>query len=428
MFKYLGEDGEINSEYYRLVKNAEHKLYDIELKDGSQRVAFKVKYDNEIGFAYHVMEGNVFHFTSENNIVSQKLQKEFKPAIIKDLSVSDFKIALRDGRNENKEVELLNVVFFNENNKSIMKKGFSGKINETDIIIFRENSKIEYIERDKCISVLLLEKQIKLTEEESKEKELKESFAFLEERKIHINKNDEKITNINLYMLVNEIKRFEDRYGQINEELNFGTLKELSNYIKDKEVYKKELENQNLFKEKFNFDIEVKLEEKDKKATIKITDVNSKELSVLVVDDVFHTETVKREVLFKKYSDDDDYIEEDIDFVFFDLNNEDKKIEIYENGKILNNVSESNYRSIYELIGEKGFSNNLNVGNLENEINEIIYEDLELQLESMSFTKTEWRNFFTNQYTMSDSQGVDLISEKIKQDLNEKRSRPKQQI
>lgn len=428
MFKYLGDDGEINSEYYSLVKNAEHKLYDIELKDGSQRVAFKVKYDNEIGFAYHVMEGNVFHFTNENNIVSQKLQKEFKPAIIKDLSVSDFKLALRDGRNENKEVELLNVVFFNENNKSIMKKGFSGKIEETEIIIFRENSKIEYIERDKCISVILLEKQVKLTEEESKEKELKESFAFLEERKIHINKNDEKITNINLYMLVNEIKRFEDRYGQINEELNFGTLKELSNYIKDKEVYKKELENQNLFKEKFNFDIDVKLEEKDKKAVIKITDINSKELSVLVVGDVFHTETIKREVLFKKYSDDDDYIEEDIDFVFFDLNNEDKKIEIYENGKILNNISESNYRSIYELIGEKGFSNNLNVGNLENEINEIIYEDLELQLESMSFTKTEWRNFFTNQYTMSDSQGVDLISEKIKQDLNEKRSRPKQQI
>lgn len=429
MFKYLGDDGEIHSEYYQLIKNAEHKTYEIELKDKIIKGAFKVNYDGESGFAYHVLEGNVFHFMSEKNVISQKIEKEFKQAELNSLSLNDFNIALKDGRNEEKEVELYWVRFFDTNNKLHLKKGYSGKINGEEVFLLKELNKLEYIEKNKCDSIIFIEKMLKLTKEETEEKELKAAKDFLKERNITIKNLDLEENKLNVYNLINQIKSFEGKYGKLTEEeISFEDSKSAYKFIVNVEHSKKEQQNELVFKEKFGFDIEVNLDDKNKNALIKILNQNGRELSALVVQDVFQTSEVERKVLFKKYSDDEDYIKQDIDFVFFDLANENKDIKIYENGKILENIEDSKYFEIYKLFSEYGFSNNIDVGNFEGEVNEVIFEDLELRLESINFNKTDWRNFFTNQYNMSEDASLNELSEKIKNENSGVKNTTRQKI
>lgn len=413
MFKYLGNDGEINNEYYKLISHSENKLYEIDLQDGSKREAFKVIYEGKEGYAYHVLEGNVFHFTQKENIVNEKEKLIFTPAIEIKLSSEDFNQAIKNGRTENKEVQLFNIEYYNEKNRFFSKKAYLAKIEENDFFVFKDGSNMKCIPKAAAYSSTLLESVVKLTIEETKEKEYKEALNFFKEKNIKI-KELENQNTLNLYYLINQLKTFESKYGNLVEkEKEFLTLKDFSDFIRTVELEKKEIQNENKFKEKFAFDIEIILNKEENKALLKITNVNGKELSVLEVNDVFQETEVRREVIYKKFNEDDDYIDQEIEFIFFDLNNEDKEIKIYENGKIIKSISESNYFEIYKKFEECAFSNNINVGKMDNEINEIIFDGLELRLENISFNKVEWRNFFKNEYEMSDQYGVDEITKNL---------------
>lgn len=428
MFKYLGEDGNQHAEYYNLISKAPHELYEINLKDGSTREAFKVNYEGKEGYAYHVLEGNVFHFTEKENVLSESLHKKINPAVLKQLTLDEFNLAIKNGRTENKEVQLFNVEFYNEQNKSFYRKGYSGNIEGIEVLVFKEGSKMDFIEKNKAHSSTLLETMVKLTTEETKEKEFKEAMQFLSERKIKVHEIDEN-SNLNLYFLINQIKTFEYKYGSISDkEQEFDTLRNVSNFIKKVELEKKELENELSFKEKFGFDIEIKLNKEDNSAIIKIINTNGKELSALVVNDIYHTSEIEREITNYNFGEKGDYNTEDVEFIFFDLNNDEKDIKIYESGKILTDITESVYFPIYKKFEENGFSNSDLVGNMDDQIKEVIFEDLELRLENMNFNKVEWRNFFKNEYEMEDKKEIDELSERIKSEIISSKSKQKQQI
>ncbi len=428
MFKYLGEDGKPHSEYYNLISKATHELYKINLKDGSTREAFKVNYEGKSGYAYHVLEGNVFHFTEQENVLSESLYKKISPAVLKKITLEEFNLAIKNGRTENKEVQLFNVEFYNDKNKSFYRKGYLGNIDGIEVLVFKEGSKMDFIEKNKAHSLILLEAVVKLTTEETKEKEFKEAIQFLSERKIKVHEIDEN-SNLNLYFLINQIKTFEYKYGSISDkEQEFDTLRNVSNFIKKVELEKKELENELSFKEKFGFDIEIKLNKEDNNAIIKIINTNGKELSALVVNDIYHTSEIEREITNYKFGEKGDYNTEDVEFIFFDLNNDEKDVKIYESGKILTHITESVYFPIYKKFEENGFSNSDLVGNMDDQIKEVIFEDLELRLENMNFNKVEWRNFFKNEYEMEDKKEIDELSEKIKSEIISSKSKQKQQI
>lgn len=393
---YLGEDGDINSEYYHLIRNSAYKneanYYKFKINPDVhpeyQNIEFKgflVKKDNQLGFALYHAEGNIFQFAPQSIAIEEEKITDFtftEPLkITKEQAITAI---YNSSLNDNEKIEKHFIQYLTKHGKLKFERAYK----TTEGFVFNDTFNDQYSHRTNffipkesvfLISNSLIEtvqtKSLECIKREEYEKthyfrmkaEFNNNLIKLSERQIYplLTNNtvellkNEKETDHAFFKEYSSVERLVKIIENIEKLMNIPLIntententdvkKLIDKYKNMFNVVKLNAENLD-FLEKYGFHFNTTFNDSENILEIKILNGQDKQISKLKV------EQAKSEIKVR----DNDYYEQTVEVYYLDLfkntEMENQKVTVFEGNKQFDTIENSKYINFYQLFSDKTF-------------------------------------------------------------------------